>query len=75
MGSKMVKMSIFEKFRNVIFTYVGYIGFIICGNCMLHSADKQSNLLYVVDLMVIAFLGGVENAKKTFFENLKFQNL
>ena len=55
----------FPKFRNVIFTYVGYIELIICGYCMLHSADKQSNLLYSVELMVIAFLGGLENAKKT----------
>ena len=55
----------FSKFRNVIMTYVGYIGFIICGYCMLHGADKQFNLLYAVDLMVIAFLGVLENAKKT----------
>ena len=64
MGSRMIKMSLFSKFRNVIFTYVGCIGFIICGYYMLHTADKQSNLLYAVDLKVISFLGGVENAKK-----------
>ena len=34
---------------------------------MRHSVDKQSNLVNVVDLKVITFLGGVENAKKTFF--------
>ena len=55
----------FSKFRNVIFTHVWYMGFIICGYCMLHGTDKQSNLLYAVDLMVIAFLGVLENAKKT----------
>ena len=54
----------FSKFRNVIFTHIGYIGFIIRGYFMLHSADKESKLLYVVELMVIAFRGGLENEKK-----------
>ena len=31
MGSKMVKMSNFSKFRNVLFTHVGYIEFVIRG--------------------------------------------
>ena len=54
----------FSKFRNVIFSHVGFIVFIVCGNCMLHSADKQSNLLYVVELMVIAFSWWVRKCKK-----------
>ena len=64
-GVENVQNVNFSKFRNVIFTHVGFIGFTICGNCMLRSADKQSNLLCAVELMVLAFLGGLENAKKT----------
>ena len=42
---------------------------------MVHSADKQSNLLYAIKLMVMAFLCGLENAKKKTKKILKFQNL
>ena len=31
----------FLKFRNVTISQIEYIVVIICGSCMLHSADKQ----------------------------------
>ena len=62
----------FQKFRNVIFTYVGYIGFIICGYYMLHNADKQCSSLYAVHFMFVAFPHGVENGQNViFFKILK----
>ena len=62
----------FSKFRNVIFTHVGYIGFIICGYCMLNGADKQCSSLYAVHFMFLAFPDGVENGQNVNFS--KFRN-
>ena len=49
----MRKMSIFLKFRNVTISQIEYIVVIICSSCMLHSADKQSSLLFAVHFMFL----------------------
>ena len=72
-GVENAQNGIFSKFRNVIFTYVGYIGFIICGYCMLHGANKQCSSLYAVHFMFLAFPDGVENAQNSIFS--KFRNV
>ena len=63
----------FPKFRNLIFTHVGYIRFIICGYYMLHGAYKQCSSLYAVHLMFLAFPDGVENGQNVNF--LKFRSI
>ena len=47
---------------------VGYTGVIMCGQCMLRSADKQSRLLYAVAFIFRSF-GDAENIKKNFEKN------
>ena len=63
----------FLKFRNVTISQIEYIVVIICGECMLHSADKQSISLYAVHFMFLSFPDGVENAQNVNF--LKFRNV
>ena len=46
----------FLKFRNVTISQIEYIVVIICGSCMLHSADKQSSLLFAIHFMFLTFL-------------------
>ena len=43
----------FLKFPNVTISQIEYIVVIICGSCMLHSADKQSSLLCASHLMFL----------------------
>ena len=77
-GVENVKNVNFSKFGNVTLRMLGTWGGGGHYMWLLHSAEKQSSLLYAVHFIFLAFLDGVENGQNvnfSIFRNVIFTHV